>query len=285
MITETQYLADELELASSKLTHAVVVVDADMARRWLARNINNRPLRRRTVDRYRDDMLAGRWLLSADPVRFNVDGDLIDGQHRLTAIAECDGLSLPLLVVRGLSRETQMVMDQGVKRTPGDQLSLNGTKSGGYVAATVKWMIILEDDLLFTDHANRNPSAIRIQDWVADHEADVKFFLSVLTEVKKCEAAPSIAGAAAILFGRRDEKAAVEFFTLLARGAGTEGHPINTLDRRLRRLRTNRTKLPERDVLAMFIQSWNAWRGGRRVTQLPRPAGGRWTKSNFPEPK
>lgn len=280
MSTEMHRVTDEL--ATSRLTHSIIMVDTAMAKRWLSCNVNNRPIRPRTVDRYRDDMVSGRWLLSGDPVRFNVDGELSDGQHRLTALSQCDGLSLPMLVIRGLAREAQSVMDQGVKRTPGDQLGLTGVKNANNIAATARLMATIDDDLMFSDRSNA-PSAIRIQDWVSDHPADVNFLQAVLGELRKCEAPTAIAGAAAIILGRQNEVAALTFLTMLARGAGTEGHPINTLDQRLRRLRTTRTVLPDRDIIAMFIQSWNAWRGERRLTQLLRPAGGRWTKSSFPK--
>lgn len=286
MSAETRYLDEELQLANSKIEHSVIVVDGEMAKRWLTRNVKNRPIRQTIVAKYASDMAEGRWLFAADPIRFNVDGDLIDGQHRLTALTECEGLTLPMLIVRALPRDTQGVMDQGTKRTPGDQLSQLGIKDSNAIAAAVKVLLIWEQGLLFRDsklqHAISTP---HIEQWVADHPDDLSFLADVITEARRNDAPPSIAHAVAIVFGRIDEVATTEFFRLLARGAGTEGHPIVTLDKRLQRISKDRIRLPSRDYIALFICAWNAWRDGRRVTQLLRPRGGRWHESNFPVPR
>lgn len=286
MNTETRYLSEELALASSKIEHSVVMIDSDMAKRWLARNIKNRPIRQTIVAKYKADMLEGRWLLAGDPIRFNVDGDLSDGQHRLTALSECDGLTLPMLVVRGLPRDTQGVMDQGAKRTPGDQLALHGIKDPNAVAAAVKVLLIWERGLLFRDSKLQHAvSAPQIEEWVDDHPDDLSFLSGLLSEARRNEAPPSVAHAVAIVFGRIDEVATAEFFRLLARGAGTEGNPINTLDKRLQRIRKDVVRLPSRDYIALFVVAWNAWRDGRRITQFLRPKGGQWSESNFPVPR
>lgn len=101
---------------------------------------------------------------------------------------------------------------------------------------------------------------------------------------KQNDAPPSVAAAAALGFMQIDAADTVEFFTLLARGAGTQGHPIVTLDKRLQRQRREGLKMPHRDYLALFILAWNAWRDGKQMSKFQRPRGGRWSEDNFPEP-
>lgn len=270
-----------------RVTHSIVMVDADVAKRWLLRNVKNRKLRQTIVQRYRNDMAAGRWAFAADPIRFSTDGDLLDGQHRLHAIAELDGLTIPMLVVRGLPEAAQGYMDQGGRRTPGDQLSLKGYPNSNALAAAVKQYLIWQDGYMFRDNkaATAAVTTPRIEEWVAANPESTTRYTALHHIVRQNFAPPSIAGAAAIRFAQLDESATVEFFTLLARGAGTDGHPIVTLDKRLARLRREGLKMSNRDILSLFILAWNAWREGRQMAKFQRPRGGAWTEETFPVPR
>lgn len=274
-------------LGAARIEHVVIMVDASIAKRWLTRNAKNRKPRQSIVERYRLEMLAGRWHFAGDPIRFDADGNLIDGQHRLFALSELDGISLPLLVVRGLPSEAQGVMDQGVKRTPGDQLGLRGHKNSNALAAAVNRYLTWTNGYLFRDSkvVRAAITSTCIEEWVGDHPTDVANLQSVLPLTIQNDAPPSVAGAACIRFMQIDPAKAVEFFTLLARGAGVEGHPIVTLDKRLQRNRREGLKMPDRDYLSLFILAWNAWRDGRQMAKFQRPRGGSWNAENFPVPR
>ncbi|MDO5501512.1 MAG: hypothetical protein Q4F67_17725, partial [Propionibacteriaceae bacterium] len=168
MATPTQIEAGAaFDVASTRIDSAIVMVDPATALRWLTRNRKNRTLRQGTVARYRSDMQEGRWTFAADPVRFDTAGNLIDGQHRLTALSELDGITIPMLVVRGLPTDAQDVMDQGVKRTPGDQLALHGVKDANRIAAAVKQFIAWDSGYLFRDNkVIAQITATRIVEWV-----------------------------------------------------------------------------------------------------------------------
>lgn len=270
----------------SRITHSVVMVDSPTAGNWLAKNVGNRPVRQIVVERYRSDMAAGRWTFAGDPIRFDTGGRLLDGQHRLAALVELPGMAIPMLVVRGLPNESQGVMDQGAKRTPGDQLALRGVKNSHNVAAAVKQVIIWESGLLFRDNKVGNAiTASRIEQWVSDNHADIDYLNSINHTVRQNDAPPSVAGAAAIMFSRLDPEGCTTFFTLLARGAGVEGNPIVTLDKRLQRIRREGLKTSNRDYLALLILAWNAWRDGKITSKFQRPSGGSWSEANFPEPR
>lgn len=285
MTTPSTVDAATFAVATSRIEHAVVMVDAAIAKRWLAKNVKNRRIRQILVGRYRSDMLAGRWTFAGDPIRFNVSGHLVDGQHRLHAIAETD-LTLPMLVVRGLPDEAQGVMDQGGRRTPGDQLGLKGVKDANAVAAAVKQYLVWTEGLLFRDRKaiTTQITTPRIEAWVDENPALIANLSQVIGLTKQNDAPPSIAAAAALRFMQIDAAGCTEFFTLLARGAGTEGHPIVTLDKRLQRVRREGLKMPDRDYLSLFILAWNAWRDDRVMAKFQRPRGGRWTEDNYPVP-
>lgn len=272
---------------SGKVTHTVIPVDAAVAKRWLTQNKKNRKLRQSVVQRYRTDMAEGRWSFAGDPIRFDMFDNLIDGQHRLTALSELGDTTIPMLVIRGLPPEMQAVMDQGARRTPGDQLSMKGIKHANLIGAAVKQYLIWTEGYLFRDAkvVQGQITTPAIEEWVDSHPALLESVLNITTLARQNDAPPSIAVAAAIRFLQIDEADAVEFFTLLARGAGTEGHPILTLDKRLQRQRRQGLKMPHRDYLSLFVLAWNAWRDGRQMTKFQRPRGGGWSEDNFPEPR
>lgn len=268
-----------------RISHEIQNVDAELAKAWLGKNKRNRKIRESIVSRYRSDMAAGHWSFAADPIRFDEKGMLIDGQHRLTALSELPDLTIPMLVVSGLPADSQMIMDQGAKRTPGDQLGLLGYTNPNALAAAVKQYIAWREGFLFRDQKTlRTITSARIEQWVSEHPVSVAGFGRLWHLARQADAPPSIASAAAIHFSAIDPEAAERFFTLLARGAGTEGHPIVTLDKRLQRMRRQGVKIPNRDYLAFYIIAWNAWREGREMTKFQRPPGGAWASDTFPEP-
>lgn len=274
---------DELELAVDRITHSIVTISSDTARRWLEQNKKNRSISAAVVSRYKTDMEQGLWQFAADPIRFDINGHLIDGQHRLTAQSESD-VTLPWLVIRGLPLESQGVMDQGRKRTPGQQLELQGIKNSSNVAASIKVLMQWEQGLLFRDNAlTARLTAPKITQYVESHPLDVEALQGQMVKIRSIDAAPSVCGAFFIAAHRLSPDDALRFIDQLYSQVGmSEGHPIYTLDRRLRRIRKEGIKTSNRDYLAFLILAWNAWRDGRRMTKFQRPTGGSWSAENFP---
>lgn len=279
--------AKNLTIINSKPAERKVLVTSETARRWLKANSKNRPISESTVERYRTDIENGRWVYAADPIRFSVEGTLLDGQHRLTALSQIPDAQFVALVVTGLPNESQMFMDQGRKRTPGQQLSLLGIKNYNHVASAAKMHIVWKSGLLFKDNTKTNViTSPLIQEWVASNDDLVKLMIENHTQILQNDAPPSVAGAAFCGFVEVNPTQAEVFFQALASGVGlAEGNSILTLDRRLRRVRREGLKMSNRDYLAFFIQAWNAWRGDKKMTKFQRPQGGSWNETNFPEPK
>ncbi|KZM70782.1 hypothetical protein [Nocardia terpenica] len=278
---------DRLALAADTISTDVVLVSSATARRWLASHRRNRPLSKQSVARYQSDMAAGLWTFAADPIRFDVEGHLIDGRHRLVALAGCaPPLSLPFLVVRGLPTEAQLVMDQGRKRNAGQQLSMLGVKNATTIAAGVRILLLWDSGLLFRDNklATRITVPI-IQQWVSGNPGPVEFVNDRLSLIVSTDAAPSVATAFALKTGAAAADITELFFRELHDLTGlAEGSPILALDRRFRRLRRESITMPIRDQLALFIQAWNAWLANKTVAKFQRPRGGTWTAESFPRP-
>ncbi len=98
-------------------------IDAGLAQTYLDTAAPNRNLVFRKIEQYAEMMKRGDWLMSGQGIVFDERGRLLDGQHRLHAIIRVDQ-PVTILVVRNVRDIAQLVMDQGARRTPHDQIKL-----------------------------------------------------------------------------------------------------------------------------------------------------------------
>lgn len=100
------------------------IIDVNRAKKYLSRNINNRPLRASLVRQYARDMKNGAWQTwGYDPIAFDKDGNLLNGQHRLSAIIIAN---VPVIMRVARDVPTETVFDLGAKRSISDMLAMNG---------------------------------------------------------------------------------------------------------------------------------------------------------------
>lgn len=127
-------------------------IDAAGAQELLARNVppqkgvagTNRPQVSGAVPVLAQDMLEGRWYFSHQGIAFNVKGELIDGQHRLTAFlaaeAQDPGLMLPIMITWNLPIDSNEKIDINRRRQPGTFLAMAGHASASRLGTTLKWL-------------------------------------------------------------------------------------------------------------------------------------------------
>lgn len=125
---------------------ALETITPEVAKTYLAMNIANRNLNRATVARYRRDMLNGRWRVTGDPIRFDTNGKLFDGQHRLAACIEAQK-PFTTLVVRQLEPETVNVIDSGRGRRAHDVLALHHYTNSYLLASAARWLIVMRQGI------------------------------------------------------------------------------------------------------------------------------------------
>jgi hypothetical protein len=103
-------------------------VTPELALEWLARNENNRNLRKADVEYLKECILAGEFKLTHQGIAFYQDDELADGQHRLHAIMEA-GVGVWMYVTRGVPREAAGAIDRGIPRSNKDHLHFSGVRS------------------------------------------------------------------------------------------------------------------------------------------------------------
>lgn len=104
-------------------TTRIVFVTPDMAHEFLQINYdNNRPLKKRRIAMYKRDIENGNWNpYSSAPLIFDVNGKMIDGQHRCIAISQSKN-GIWCEIREGVPTETYELIDSGCARKASDAL-------------------------------------------------------------------------------------------------------------------------------------------------------------------
>lgn len=276
---------------NSKLTHELVDVTPALAEKWLGQNHGNRQLRAQKVESYARDMRNGNWMTSGDSLKFDWDGRLIDGQHRLEAVIE-SGTIIRVLVVKGLEPRVQDVLDTNAKRSNADALRFNGvTRNTTDIAALAKIANARELGLLTTATSTRVPEMTNqeVLAWHQEHpEADSACALARRV-YKDIGGSPSAIAYAIWRLEQIDPLAAVEFFLSMSesRTAG-KGDPRLALLRSFNRMREQGVRVTPALQLRYVFAAWNAWRANKNVSSFPRVTGdgdGGTKGVQIPEPR
>lgn len=243
-------------------------VTPEIAGDWLNANTHNRHLRNRAVNKLLGIIERGEWVMNGEAIKFDVDGTLQDGQHRLWAI-HLSGQTVETLVGRNLPVEGQATLDTGERRNLADQLRMPPYNQGNAVmlAAMVnmKWQI--DNNLVRTSY---KPTVQQGLTLFNEHPglADCK----QLGQRWHKRLGGSTSGVATLYyeFSNVDSDAAEVFFDHVIDGIGlTEGSPELALRRAVELSRPGTVML-----VALTIKAWNAYMQGKKVERLTwRPVG------------
>jgi hypothetical protein len=116
-----------------------VEVTPDLAAQWLERNVLNRNVRKAEVSQLAKTMELGAWRLTAETLKFDGQGALLDGQHRLLAVVE-SGITVPFHVCEGLASDVKRHLDTGAKRSFGDVLKMDGEAHSALLSNAAAWV-------------------------------------------------------------------------------------------------------------------------------------------------
>lgn len=255
------------------------VVTPALARRWLARNVRNRNIRQSVVDTYARDMLNGNWRMTGEAIKFDTNGALSDGQHRLNAIVQ-SGVSVEMLIVHGIEPDAQSVMDTGARRSASDALTLDGQKNASILAAVAR-LALREPGAGFVTPEEKvaYPTHTEIASFVFDHPEIHDAATAASRYYPAFDCPPSVQGVAWMRFFEIDPADTVLFFSGVAElRTDGPGDPRLALIRRLSNARRNRERLEQAAYLSLVFRAWNAWRGGQSVAKFQTDARGNAVK-------
>lgn len=260
----------------------VELVTPGKAARWLVRNVNNRRLNEKMVDRLARDIQESRWVFNGESIKFDKTGKLVDGQHRLAAVVKAQRAA-PMLVVTNLDELAQQTVDIGATRTVGQIAAMAGVNNSNAKAALSVALI------RYTKHPDRvwtssvMPSKTEQLNYILLHNLNMTDAVADGDSVNRVLRVNKTAySAAAFLIHQAgvDRAAWLEFHNRVAFGANlTFGDPRFTLRNQLLRGERPNTTWQTQQQLALIIKAWNAHRNGQQVKAL------RFTDRNLPMPQ
>lgn len=271
----------------------VAMINGDDAKNLLDHNIHNRKPKPMTIDLISKALLLGEWDFNGEPIKFDWNGVLLDGQNRLHAIAAA-GVAVPVLIVEGLRPEAQITMDRGAKRSLGDILELQKEKSSTNLAATLTLIHVTERG------GNRNQPANRPTDGQAlrllGEHPEIRNAVKHGHRVRnKIPLSVTIISTCWYYFSKLDEEDTRDFWNAVATGYHLptnneeEKEPravrIDTgpyLLRRYLNAEKGRREVPQFVKHAIVIKAWNMYRSDARGKLLTFRGGAR--PDAWPEP-
>lgn len=249
-----------------------MLVTPAMAKKWLEEtNTNNRKERPGVRDRYARDMREGRWLDTGDPIRFDIGGRLLDGQHRLGAIVD-SGVSLTLVVIRDLGDGVWSGIDGGVPRRLGDFLPGQSYKNTLAGAVRLMWMADRGAGLLASRTVPTRQEALAYFSENATLTDSVEKVMA-----RRCPLFGSQTFLAFFFHASRQkhEEKALAFLDGLSTGVDLrQGSPILALRKRCEEERVKGAsglKGGSTPMQYLLVQCWRAFRDGRRLMRASLP--------------
>jgi hypothetical protein len=247
-----------------------VLVTPEMAERWLTKNRNIRAIDNHHVQKMLSDMISGNWRDFVDPIRFGLDGYLIDGQHRLTAIARF-GQPVWVWVVNGIDSENALMIDTGEKpRSLGNQLTARGVSNAAQVGSTIAWYC------KFTRGANQSEALVRyITPTLTDALSILAAHPGLVESYKRTHSRRGIRQASMVaafiyIADTVDSAKCAEFFEAVATGLGlTDTHPAYHYRNKANPVSMSRNyRYTPNEMAALLVKAWRLFYLDRPCTRL-----------------
>ena len=247
-----------------------ITVTPEMATDWLERNENNRIINYHRIRRYAKDMVAGNWKVTGDAIRFSKSGKLLDGQHRLWACVESE-CSFDTVVYTGLPEDSQILMDQGMARSKGSQLTLRGYKNGATLssAAITLWRMERGRTMVFARASS--PSNSEMLSTIEDNP-DLVERLAEYMAIKPTPGLKIQQGAFVAMYtymARYDKSRARAFMDGYLSGVNLPpGSPALALRERVFQYKQKGWKILHTDFLTWAAYAWKAYLQNRTLTRI-----------------
>lgn len=266
-------------------TYTEELITPDLAREYLTYNVHNRALRPRKITEYTEAIRDGRWRPNGEAIKFDVAGNLLDGQNRLHAVIAAER-GVQMLVVRGLDSDDQETLDGGATRSLGDALKLRGEHSVTSLAAVIRSLHLWEEFSNSTvgQRLGRGQSRpVPLTRLLAYFEKNAEEFrdLTVQTDrIRKMTGVPtSVCAPLLRVMLALDADDTKDFWDRVEQGTASgmdlgQRDPLVALRQALRRLAGSRTNYNPTEMAALIIKAWNAYREGLPLANLRWRTGG-----------
>jgi hypothetical protein len=245
----------------------IKTVTPAMAEVILSQNHDNRRPRPRKLTQMTRDMEAGRWSMNGEPIIVAKTGELNDGQHRLMALVDAK-VSLPMLFVFGVDRETRTTVDQGANRSPGDYLQMSGVSNSAQLAAITRQVLSYE-------YANRKSMGRSGEVTAAEVVNRATSDITLATSTRYAEqhkyrmgrlCSATVVGFCHNILLRENTQDGITFMDALCTGENLQrGDAAFSARERLLGLETKSVAT----TVEVIFRAWNAYRERRQISKIP----------------
>lgn len=250
-------------------------VTPSLAAAWLERNTSNRPLRISRVEAHVEAMKRGEWKFNGDPIRFAVDGTLLDGQHRLSAVVK-SGIAQKFVVISGLPSDVFPTIDIGSNRAASDILALAGMKNTASMAGGARMFMYWKRNGNPATPATRYQATnTQILEFCKDNELiqraasyvrGNKFITKFMS--------PSIGIFIYMAIAEKSESLAVDFLDAVsAREISTKRDAALLLREKLLEMAGSKNRAPRTYKAAIVMKAFRLWQSGKTPKQLSVKSG------------
>lgn len=251
----------------------VLTIDPDQAKQLLASMPRQRDLRESNVQYFVDALENKRMLVTHQGIACGTDGQLIDGQHRLTAVVRT-GIPLTTEVTFNLDRTIFEAVDRGLKRSLIDDFVLTKLVS----AKTAENVVAAMRIIFHVDHGRvpwsylpklnltelgrgleLHPTILDVDNTVRHSGNSARIPRGPLT-------------AFGTLFHEVDPSMADSFLVKVLTGIELEpGEPVLALRNGvIKRTGRHARRSARNDLMVKIVKAWNAAREGRKLRHLSR---------------
>ena len=273
MKTEQELITPEM--ATKYLAEAAV---------WMGENnMRQRNITESHVIHLAQQMTAGQWLMTGQPIIFNEYGIMIDGQQRMSAVAK-SGKTIEFTVTRGVPNSSFPGIDRNKPRSNGNLFAIMGVANYNTVAACVNGVM---------NYRRARATPIRRDGIVVGYGGSLNSYLrpssSDLTEeyIKNPEKYNLAAGVAiccrslapqsiiatvaalALIESRHSYGDVSLFWDRFRDGVGLEEKdPILFLRNKMALNSGARSKMPACLITMMIIKAWNLYAQSKTCTMI-----------------
>jgi hypothetical protein len=262
-----------METNQTPIRQTQVLITPEMASIFLQKNVGNRRVSKDRVNVLAEQIQKGNWIYDANPIRFDVNNILIDGQNRLMAIVKSN-TAVMSDIVYGLSEQSRLIEGTGRPKTTSDVISMMGYKNSHNLVAQAKNIIAYNNGLDTWKRENSGFfSSTEIYDYIESNIQMLNDIISFSNSARK-----KFSGLTMLQYGtlfyitnksKYAHKAEPFFNTLISGMAENAKDPARVLRERLiKNISSSHYKLGRYATYGFAIKAWNLYVQNKECTVL-----------------
>lgn len=274
-------LAPVIPMKNPEPRMEIIHCDKEFAQGLLDTNTRNRPLNKANLDYFCDALRKGRFQLTHQGIALDWNGDLIDGQHRLTAIL-ITGIEVDLMVMYDLPPETYSKVDCGRIRNGADTLAYMGHDGGNDLAAALR---LIDNYYNNTEARWRSYTARKTNDDMTELAPAYPGMSDLIPIARRMRKAcgVSISAATVTLYLTRDHSAAEAWIEGVVTGANLSvGDPRLAYRNTFQNARIGKKRIDGQEALALGLKSFLAFTNDKPVKILSWRSGEKFPRYEPP---